>query len=144
MLTASGDIRILTQGNSSEWNVEVPKGCLPRGIHASHLGEITKKNKPTKWHLIVDLSAPQEGKVNDGIDSKLSFLSYLSIDHLAALVLSEGRESLLVKADIKETYRTIPVHPEDQHLLGVQWKGTVYSDWTGYFPLDCIQQQEYF
>ena len=76
-------------------------------------------------HHIVDLSAPQGGSINDGIDSELSSLS---IDHLDALVMSEGRGSLLVKADIKEAYRMIPVHPEDQHLLGVQWEGTVYND----------------
>ena len=57
-----------------------------------------------------------------GIDSELSSLSYSSIDHLASLVVSEGRGSFLVKADIKEAYRMVPVHPEDQHLIGVQWE----------------------
>jgi len=103
-----------------------PAGCLPKGIHTSHLGLIAKKNKPGKWCLIADLSAPQGMSINDGIDSGLSSLSYSSIDHLASLVVSEGRGSFLVKADIKEAYRMIPVHPEDQHLLGVQWEEVVY------------------
>ena len=42
--------------------------------------------------------------------------------------MTEGRGCLLVKADIKEAYRMVPVHPEDQYLLGVQWKGIVYID----------------
>ena len=78
--------------------------------------------------MIVDLSAPQGASVNDGIDSELSSITCTSIDHLAALVISEGRGSFLVKADIQEAYRMVPVHPEDQHLLGVQWRGTVYID----------------
>ena len=59
----------------------------------------------------MDLSALQEGSINDGIDSELSSLSYSSIDHLAVLVVSEDRGSLLVTADIKEAYRMIPMHP---------------------------------
>ena len=34
----------------------------------------------------------------------------------------------MVKADIQEAYRMVPVHSEDQHLLGVRWDGTVYID----------------
>ena len=34
----------------------------------------------------------------------------------------------MVKADIQEAYRMVPVHAEDQHLLGVHWDGTVYID----------------
>ena len=33
---------------------------------------------------------------------------------------------MLVKADIKEAYRMIPVHPQDQCLLGIQWEDAVY------------------
>ena len=57
--------------------------------------------------------------MNDGIDVDGSSLSYASLDHLAALVVSTGRGFLLVKADVKGAYRMVPVHPEDQHLLGV-------------------------
>ena len=48
--------------------------------------------------------------------------------HLASLVVSVGRGCFLAKADVKETYRMVPVHPEDQHLLGAQWDGSVYID----------------
>ena len=36
--------------------------------------------------------------------------------------------ALLVKADIKEAYRMIPVHPHDHHLLGVRWNNSYYVD----------------
>jgi len=34
----------------------------------------------------------------------------------------------MVKADIQEAYRMVPVHSEDQHLLGVHWEGFLYID----------------
>jgi len=59
----------------------------------------------------MDLSSPQDFSVNDGISSELSSLNYTSLDHLAALVLSLGRGSLLAKADIQEAYHLVPVYP---------------------------------
>ena len=34
----------------------------------------------------------------------------------------------MAKLDIKSAYRLILVHPCDQHLLGIEWKGTQYVD----------------
>jgi len=87
-----------------------PVGTSPKGIHLSPLGLIPKKNKPGKWRMIVDLSSPKGSSVNDGISTELASLQYASIDNLAALVIAVGRNSFLVKADIKEAYRMIPVH----------------------------------
>ena len=44
------------------------------------------------------------------------------------MILTVGCGSFLVKADIQEAYRMIPVHPQVQHLLGVQWNNYVYID----------------
>ena len=98
---------------------KIPLMVVPRGVHYSPLGIIPKRNKPEKWRAIVDLSSPQGMSINDGIDTDRSSLSYASVDHLAALVVSTGRGGFLVKADIREAYRMVPVHPQDQHLLGV-------------------------
>ena len=92
------------------------------------MGVIPKKNKPGKWRLIDDLSSPERLSVNDGVDVDRSSLSYASVDHLSALVVSSGRGCFLVKADIKEAHRMVTVHPQDQHLLGVKWESTVYID----------------
>ena len=53
--------------------------------------------------MIVDLSSPKDSSVNDGISTEPAFLQYTSIDDLAALVITVGRNSFLVKADIKST-----------------------------------------
>ena len=107
---------------------KLPPGAFPSGIHFSPIGLVLKKNTPGKWRLIVDLSSPLDYSINDGISRERSSLSYMSVDHLAALIVSEGRGSFLVKADVKEAYHMVTIHPEDQHLLGVQWDGAVYVD----------------
>ena len=69
------------------------------------MGMIPKRSKPEKWRLIVDLSSPHGKRINDGIDTDRSSLSYACVDHLVARVVSTGRGCFLVKADIKEAYK---------------------------------------
>ena len=105
-----------------------PLGSEPRGTQISPIGAIPKKNQPGKWRLITDLSSPAGTSVNDAISKELSSLKYTSVDHLSSLILSEGKGAFLVKADIKAAYRMVPVHPDDQSLLGVLWDGRIYID----------------
>ena len=44
----------------------------------------------------------------------------------AAQALGQG--ALLVKVDVKEAYRLVPVHPDDRKLLAVEWKGERFLD----------------
>ena len=74
----------------------------------------------------MDLSSPEDSSVNDGIDPSLCSLSYISIDIIAILCL--GRGTLIAKTDIKHAYRQVPVHPQDRHLLGMQWQRGYYLD----------------
>ena len=97
-------------------------------IHVSPLGINPKKNRPGKWRLIVDLSSPKGRSVNDGIDSNLCSLQYATVDMLAALVLQVRQGAFLFKADIKEAYCNIPVHPDDRPLLGIRWEGSTFVD----------------
>jgi len=74
---------------------QLSAGVFPRGIHVSPIGLIPKKNRPGKWRLIVDLSSPTGKNINDGIRTDWSSLSYTSVDHLAALIVTEGRGAYL-------------------------------------------------
>ena len=105
-----------------------PLGSEPKGTQISPIGAIPKKNRPGKWRLITDLSSPAGTSINNAISKELSFLKYTPVDHLSSPILSEGKGAFLVKADIKEAYRMVPVHPDDQPLLGVLWDGQVYID----------------
>ena len=112
----------LAQGRIVEFSEEV------KNIHFSPFGVIPKKNKPGKWRLIVDLSAPEGSSVNDAISREWCSLSYVSIDDVVECILQKGRGAMLAKMDIKQAYRNIPVHPEDRALLGMKWQGRAFAD----------------
>ena len=103
-------------------------GLSPQMIQISPFGAIPKKHRPDKWRLIVDLSSPEGFSVNDGIAKPLCSVSYASVDHAVRLVQLLGKGCLLAKLDLKEAYRAVPVHPTDQRLLAVAWRGVTYLD----------------
>ena len=45
-----------------------------------------------------------------------------------------------MKLDLKYAYRMVPVHPEDQHLLGIQWEGSTYIDRALPFGLQTVHK----
>ena len=103
-----------------------PEAC--HQVHMSRFGVIPKNHQPGKWRLIVDLSHPQGGSVNDGIEPELCSLRYTSVEEAARRVRALGPGTLLAKIDVESAYRTVPVHPADRWLLGMRWKGKVYVD----------------
>lgn len=105
-----------------------PEQAEVLGVHCSPFGVIPKKGKVGRWRLIVDLSSPAGGSVNEGISAELSSLSYTSVDEVMRKVLELGKGTLLAKADIKQAYRNVPVHPMDRGLLGMQWQGKLLVD----------------
>ena len=96
-------------------------------IHISPFGVIPK-SEPGKWRLIVDLSSPCGGSVNDGISKEWCSLSYLFVDEVAAQVRRYGRGAMMAKFDLKAAYRNVPVHPDDRHLLGMGLQQQVFVD----------------
>ena len=104
----------------------VDPGQLPM-LQTSRFGVIPKST-PGKWRLIVNLSAPEGASVNDGINERVSSLSYVTVDDAAREVLRRGARSLLAKVDVESAYRAVSVHPDDRWLLGMQWDGGVFVD----------------
>ena len=114
---------------------EVQRGCLvgllPGDlvpfVHVSPIGLVPKPNSNT-FRMIVDLSAPRGFSVNDGIREEICSLHYASVDQAVSLILRLGQCTMLVKLDLKDAYRIVPVHPHDHPLLGVTWEGSTYAD----------------
>ena len=100
----------------------------PEQCHKNPIGVIPKPHQPGKFRMIVDLSAPREGSVNDLISTQLCSLTYASIEQAARLVKAAGRGALMGKLDLSSAYRRVPVHPQDYHLLAMEWQGVVYQD----------------
>jgi len=95
------------------------------GVHVSPFGVIPK-SELGRWHLILDLSSPDRGSVNDGITKEFCSLSYLSVDKVAAGVVRLGRGALMAKFHLKAAYRNVPVHPDDRWLLGMVWEDQLF------------------
>ncbi len=96
-------------------------------IHTSPIG-LVPKHHSDKWRLIIDLSFPASFSVNDGITSTCCSLQYSSVENAVDIINHLGRGTELVKIDLSNAYRIVPVHPDDQPLLGICWQGNTYVD----------------
>ena len=111
-----------------------PSPPLP-ALHVSSFGVIPKRGQPGKWRLIVDLSSPEGGSVNDGIDRDRYSLQYIKVDDVIRMVSHHGPGALMAKFDVEAAYRNIAVHPADRYFLGMKWRGHYYVDLTLPFGL---------
>ena len=66
--------------------------------------------------------------LSGGICSDLTSVVYTSVDNAVEIIRRLGPGTELVKMDLNDTYRVIPVHPQDHHLLGIQWCGDTFVD----------------
>ena len=76
----------------------------------------------------MNLSSPEGYSVNDRICPYLTSVVYASVDNAVEIICRMGPGTELVKMDLKDAYRVIPVHPQDHHLLGTQWCGDTFVD----------------
>lgn len=130
--SALANERVVQEKISTEVTAGRLYGPLPAHttvpVHVSPLGLVPKAHQTNKWRLIVDLSHPTGSSVNDGISPDQCSLHYASVDDAVNIIQKLGRDTELVKLDIKDAYRIVPVHPADYHLLGIHWKGDTYID----------------
>ena len=80
------------------------KSQIPHG-QISRFGVIPKGHSQDSWRLIIYLSYPRAGSVNDGIPKNVCGLSYITIDDAIQQVLRLGPGTLLAKLDIKSAFR---------------------------------------
>ena len=83
-------------------------------LHLSPVG-ITKPHQPGSFRMIVDLSAPKGHSISDGIHPELCSLEYATINQAAEL-------------DLRSAYHKVPIHPDDQPLLEIEWDNVTYID----------------
>ena len=89
---------------------------------------LKEKSTPGKYRLLHNLSYPyDEQAVNFGIPSEASHLGYASVGDAITLINQHGL-LYLAKADIKDAYRLVPLHPSCYNLLGFKLKGLYYYD----------------
>lgn len=113
--------RIVQIPTPTEYSISSPLGLVPK-----YDGGFRK---------IHHLSYPRGSSVNDYIASEFSTLSYSSLQNLFAKIIAAGRHAVLIKRDIKDAFRNIPVAPHIHWLLGFQWKEIHYQETCSLFGL---------
>lgn len=83
-----------------------------------------------KKRLIVDMSAPHNNgdhpSLNSLIDKETHSLQYVRIDDAIELIRKLGPGSLLVKTDISDAFKLIPIRPDLWPFHGVSWENRYY------------------
>jgi hypothetical protein len=78
----------------------------------------------------VDLSAPhdvpEEFSLNDLIDKDMFSLTYVKLDQAMNIIRQFGKNTILMKTDIKDAFKLIPIHPSLWHLHGVKLNEQLY------------------
>lgn len=80
------------------------------------------------FRRIHNLSHPGKESVNDNICDDYSSLKYSIIDDVLQMVRIAGQHCFILKRDIKDAFRNIPVAPHIQWLLGFEWRGVFYKE----------------
>ena len=83
---------------------------------SSPLGLVPKSDGG--FRRIHNLSHPSINSVNANISTEYSTLKYTIIEDILQMVRSASRYCIILKRDIKDAFRNIPVAPHVQWLLG--------------------------
>lgn len=80
------------------------------------------------WRRIHDLSFPAGESVNDGIPPAYGAVEYTTVDEAFQAILTQGRHAILVKRDLTDAFRHIPIAESDLWLLGFFCDGSYWID----------------
>lgn len=100
----------------------------PSKFYCSPLGLVPKRSNGVQsgWRMIFDLSSPEGYSVNDGIPTKCGSIFYETLNDAMCLVAQAGRGAVMMRRDLKSTFRHIPVNPNDYWLLIFEWNGKFF------------------
>ena len=125
--TERSDPGVLGRGGGGRQSLESESRGRSQGALQPIRGD-PEEREACRWRLIVDLSTPDGGSVNEGMNKEWSSLHYMFVDHVVEQVLKVCRGAEMAKADVKKAYRNVPVHPDDRWLLGMEWQGATFVD----------------
>ena len=91
----------------------------PLGLVPKHDGSLRR---------IHHLSHPEGSSVNDHIPPQYTAIRYVTMDEVFDLVVQGRRHCLIVKKDIKDAFRIIPIAFNQRWLLGFEWEGSYYHE----------------
>jgi hypothetical protein len=80
------------------------------------------------FRRIHHLSYPPGSSVNDFIPAEFSSIKYIKIQDVYQSVLHAGQGCLIIKRDIRDAFRNVPIATWTQWLLGFQWEDEFYKE----------------
>jgi hypothetical protein len=94
----------------------------PNPYVCSPLGLVLKQDGG--WRRIHDISSPKNIAVNDGIPRDRRALEYAAVDDAINALIAQGRGAMLLKEDLADAFRHVPLAISYRWLLGFQWNCT--------------------
>lgn len=96
-------------------------------FRSSPLGVAARKHSG-KLRQIHHLSWPRGSSVNNGIPDSEASITYDMFDRAVADLVASGPGSSMIKLDLEQAFRHIPIRPADWPLLGYHWRGNFYYE----------------
>ena len=95
-------------------------------IVTSPLGLVPKSDGG--WRRIHNLSSPIGDSVNCHIPPEFGALEYTTVSAILEHVRKAGRGCILIKRDLKDAFRNIPLSIQSRRLMGFYWRGITYEE----------------
>ena len=92
----------------------------------SSLGLVPKANEGLR--CIHHLSDPRGLLVNRFISKEAANLRYATLANVFICICCAGQEAIIIKNDIQDAFRNIPVAIQHRWLLGFQWASVFYKE----------------
>ena len=80
------------------------------------------------YRRIHHLSTPPRKSVNDHIPTAYGQLKYALFNEAIDQVRAAGRGAILIKRDLADAFRHIPIHPADWWLFSFEWQGKLFEE----------------
>ena len=96
--------------------------CSPVGL--------VPKKESSELRMIMHLSYPYGGSINDFIDPEKVATKYQSFQDAVKLVVQQGRFCWLAKGDVKSAFRVAPIIFKHLRCLGIYFNEEYYVDCT--------------
>ena len=100
--------------------------CSPLSLVSKHDGG---------WMEIHYLSHPRGKSVNGYIPDRAGEMRYKCFQEVLQLDTNTGWRCIILKRDVKDAFRNVPVAPQHQWLLGFRWGGKFYKETCLWFGL---------